>query len=130
MDMEDYKAEYVEFADVPQGAWFEQYVSIAKQNGLVSGMGNNMFGVGENITRQDMAVMLYNAMRKNGYTNSGAKNNFADSDACADYATVAIAELAALGVINGVGDDAFDPTATATRAQAAVIINRALEYLN
>jgi len=130
MGMENYESEYASFSDVPQGAWFEKYVSIAKQYGLVSGIGNNMFGTDQNISRQDMAVMIYNAMCKKGFKNSGAQNDFADSALCADYANVAIAELSALEIITGVGENLYDPTATATRAQAAVIINRALKYLN
>ena len=41
----------------------------------------------------------------------------------------AIAELSDIGVINGVGDNMFAPEKTATRAEAAVIIERALQYL-
>ena len=130
MGIENNTAESADFSDVPEDAWFEKYISIAKYNGLVSGVGNNMFGVNQNITRQDMAVMIYNAMCKKGFVNSGAKNNFADYNLCADYANNAIAELSALGIINGVGDNLYSPNETATRAQAAVIVNRALKYLS
>lgn len=130
MGLEDTSAEYAGFSDVPYGVWFEKYISIAKENSLVSGIGDNLFGTGMNITRQDMAVMLYNAMCKKGYVKTEAENNFADAEKCADYAKEAVAELSALGIINGVGDNLYEPTQTATRAQAAVIINRALDYLN
>ena len=127
--LEEETAEYCGYSDVVLGAWYEKPVSIAKNLNLVAGIGDNMFGVGANITRQDMAVMIYNAMCRNGYTASGAENNFADKELCAAYANEAIAELSSIGFINGVGDNNFDPKAAATRAQAAVIINRALEYL-
>ena len=129
MGIENIQAEYAGFSDVPRDAWFEKYISVAKAGGLVSGIGDNLFGTGMDITRQDMAVMLYNAMCKNGFAPTGAVNSFEDRESCGDYAVTAIAELAELGIINGVGDNLFDPTATATRAQAAVIINRALSYL-
>ena len=127
--LEEETAEYCGYSDVALGDWYEKYVSIAKKLNIVSGIGDNLFGVGADITRQDMAVMIYNAMCKNGYTTSGAENNFADKDLCAAYANEAISELSSIGIINGVGDNNFDPKSTATRAQAAVIINRALKYL-
>lgn len=130
MGLENTSAEYAGFSDVSYGAWFEKYISIAKANGLVSGIGDNLFGTDMNITRQDMAVMLYNAMCKKGYVKTEAENNFADAEKCADYAGEAVAELSALGIINGVGDNLYEPAQTATRAQAAVIINRALDYLD
>ena len=128
-ELEEETAEYCGYSDVALGDWYEKYVSIAKKLNIVSGIGDNLFGVGADITRQDMAVMIYNAMCKNGYTTSGAENNFADKDLCAAYANEAISELSSIGIINGVGDNNFDPKSTATRAQAAVIINRALKYL-
>lgn len=118
-----------EFSDVESGAWYEKYVLIAKENRLINGIGNNVFGIGNNVSRQDMAVMIYNAMLKKGYQPKGTELAFADSDSIADYAKAAVAELFGAGIITGVGDNNFDPNGEATRAQAAVIIFRALEYL-
>ena len=117
------------FSDVVSGAWYENTINVAKQNGLINGIGDNNAGIGMEITRQDMAVMIYNAMLRRGYVPKGVANNFTDNADCADYANTAIAEMSALGIINGVGDNRFDPNGIATRAQAAVIINRALSYL-
>ena len=93
-------------------------------------MDDNSFGSGIGISRQDMAVMIYNAMKLKGYVASGQENNFADKALCADYANEAIAELSSKGIVGGVGDNMFDPSGEATRAQSAVIINRALSYLD
>ena len=73
--------------------------------------------------------MIYNAMLKKGYQPKGTELAFADSDSIANYAKTAVAELFGTGIITGVGDNSFDPNGEATRAQAAVIIFRALEYL-
>ena len=56
--------------------------------------------------------------------------SFNDSENISDYAKEAVAELSALGIINGVGDGMFQPKSVATRAQAAVIIDNVFEYLN
>lgn len=117
------------FSDVQRGAWYEKYVTIAKENALVDGIGNDMFGVGNNISRQDMAVMIYNAMLKNGYEPTNYELAFDDGDSVSDYAKQAVGELSGLEIISGVGDNNFEPRSYATRAQAAVIIYRALEFL-
>ena len=117
----------IEFADVEAGAWYEQYVNVAAQNKIVSGIGNGVFGVGDNITRQDAAVILNNAVKmivENG------KLDFTDSDEISAYAKEAVKQLSTIGVINGIGDGSFAPKANCTRAQAAVMIYRLLGYIN
>ena len=112
------------FQDVT-GDWSEKYVSIAYKHKLVNGISGDLFGKGREIARQDMAVMVYNALLSRGYVSANADYNF--NDECSDYARIAISELSAIGVINGVGDGYFDPHGVSTRAQAAVIISRALK---
>lgn len=129
MKLQDEEAQNAEFSDVGADAWFKDYVNVAKKFGISRGMSADKFGTGAEISRQDMAQMIYNAMKIKGYMPVGAQNTFSDSAACADYAKEAIAELCTKGVVGGVGDNMFDPQGIATRAQAAVIISRALEYL-
>lgn len=115
------------YVDVPAGAWYEQYVCSATEHGICSGIGDSKFGVGANITRQDMCVMIYNAIKANGDSLASGEIEFSDAADIADYASEAVGALANVGIVNGVGDNLFDPNGTATRAQAAVIINNALE---
>ncbi len=117
------------FSDVESGAWYEPYIGAAYNEKITKGVGDGLFGVGREITRQDMTVMIYNAMVDNGYKAKGASLNFTDKDTCAEYAKTAIAELSDMGIINGVGENMFNPLGKATRAEAAVIIYRALSYL-
>lgn len=121
---ENYENKY---DDVQTGAWYDNYVRIATANSICQGVGDNVFGVGMNITRQDMCVMLANAMQAKGYSLKGGELEFADKENVADYAYSAVSSLSALKIVNGVGDNMFDPQGIATRAQAAVIINNALE---
>lgn len=115
------------YIDVPSGAWYEKYVCSATEHGICSGIGDSKFGVGSNIKRQDMCVMIYNAIKANGGSLAAGGIEFADAADIADYAAEAVGALANAGIVNGVGDNMFDPNGTATRAQAAVIINNALE---
>ena len=117
------------FSDVDASAWYAPYVYAAYNNNLVNGISENEFGVSLDILRQDMAVMIYNAIKQKGYIPSGAELAFDDKDSISDYANEAVAELSALGIINGMGDGRFAPREKATRAQSAVIIERALKYL-
>ena len=111
-----------EFTDIPAGDWSVQYVASAKAAGFVNGIGVGKFGYGASITREDMAVMIYNVMKANGVAFNDAKTDFADYDQISDYAKEAVSALAAKGIINGVGDNMFAPKATATRAQAALLV--------
>ena len=88
-----------------------------------------MFGTGNYITRQDMVVMIYNALK---YRNVDMKTDgfkFDDDGQIADYAKDAVAALHNMGAINGVTDTTFEPTGLATRAQAAKIIYSVLNEL-
>lgn len=51
------------FSDVDQAAWYAPYVAAAQENSIVSGLGDGRFGIGTNITRQDMAVIIANALK-------------------------------------------------------------------
>ena len=111
-----------EFTDIPAGDWSESYVASAKAAGFVNGIGEGKFGYGASITREDMAVMIYNVMKSMGADFSDVNNGFADYDQISDYAKEAVGALTAKGIINGVGDNMFAPKATATRAQAALLV--------
>ncbi len=110
------------FADVPETEWFAPYVSTAKEIGLVNGVSPTEFGVGQNITREQMAAMIYRAGNLLGYVPNGAPKSFTDAISISDYAVEAINALTAGGVINGMSDGSFAPSATATRAEAACMI--------
>ena len=73
--------------------------------------------------------MIYNALVNNGYAFNKGQKEFADSPDISDYAKTAVEALAADGIINGVGDNRFEPHKNATRAEAAVMINNVLEIM-
>lgn len=112
-----------EFSDVKAGAYYEKYVATAKKVGIVNGISENMFGVGKNITRQDLAVMVVNAAKYIEMSLDGDKNiAFSDGETISDYAKDAVESLVKNGAINGFSDNTFRPKNNCTRAQAAKII--------
>lgn len=118
---EDADATVDEFADVTENDWYYSFVAAAYNNGIISGYDNGTFGSSDNITRQDMAVIIYRAANAAGVelneVNEG--KTFGDDAEIASYASEAVYALVKAGVINGMTDTEFAPTANATRAQAA-----------
>ena len=112
-----------EFTDIPAGDWAESYVASAKAAGFVNGIGEGKFGYGASITREDMAVMIYNVMKLyDPSLQDNMSSKFDDFEEISDYAKEAVGCLVYRGIINGVGDNMFAPKATATRAQAALLV--------
>lgn len=108
------------FADVTSDAWYFDYVNTAYNMGLVTGDDKGNFNPDSQITREDMATMIYRLMGNNEI--KGDVNVFSDANTISDYAKTAVAYLNANGVVNGMGDGTFAPKNPATRAQAAQMI--------
>ncbi|WP_054939687.1 bifunctional 2',3'-cyclic-nucleotide 2'-phosphodiesterase/3'-nucleotidase [Paenibacillus ihuae] len=117
------------FNDVKQGAWYTDSIAAAVQAGLVKGSGNGKFEPGRQITREEMAIMIVNALAGQlpKIDTSAALGQFADKSSIAPYAQEAVAQLTQMGIVNGVDGGKFAPKAIANRAQAAVIIYRMLD---
>ena len=76
-----------DFADVTDGDWFHPYVASGVKQGIINGEGNGLFGTGQPISRQDMAVILYRAAAAAGKNmTAGEISGFTDSEAIASYA--------------------------------------------
>lgn len=120
----------VSFTDAEPSAWYMSYISKAYSEGIVTGKTDGSFGIGENITREDMAVMAMRALEKSGKELSQSGNaSFYDSEDISDYAKSSVNAFAQNGIINGMGDGSFMPKGFATRAQAAKIISRIMTYV-
>lgn len=111
------------FADAG-GAYYTSYLATAKSLGIAQGVGNNKFLPGSNISRQDMFVLLYNAlktMNKLPYTNSSSNKSYSDAEQIASYAMTAIKDLTAEGIVSG-NDGKINPTVSSNRAQMAQLL--------
>ena len=112
----------VEFADVPKNAWYVGAVEYAVQNGLMNGVGGDQFNPEGSMTRAMLVTVLW---RFEGEPEAG-KNTFSDVPNGQWY-TDAVAWAAANGVVNGVGNNRFDPEGKITREQMATILYRYAE---
>ena len=116
----------ISFTDVADSDWYSECVKLAAANGLVQGH-DGMFRPLDKISRQDAAIVIYNAISGAGYTLNGEKT-FDDTSDISDYAKASVSALAANGVING-SDGNFLPLNTLTRAEAVKLIENLLKYI-
>ena len=113
------------FEDVPASEWFYSPVLWANQNEIINGTSPTTFEPLEAITRQDLALMLYRYAGKPAVT--GDLDGFTDGDQVGDWADEAMAWAVAEGIVQGDTPTTLNPTGTATRAEAAAMLQRFLE---
>lgn len=114
-----------EYSDVASDAWYYNAVQWATAENIVGGYGNGIYGPEDDITREQMALMLYRYAQYKGYdtTQSGADvQNFADYEDISDWALEGVTWAVNAGLLNGKGSGILDPTGNATRAEVAQIL--------
>ena len=121
----------VYFTDVKEGEWYVPYVAAAFENGLINGTGNGLFGVENNISRQDIAVIIYRAIKKYNVPVENETNSisFNDEKEISDYASEAVKAMQAMGILSGDENNNFRPYAKATRAEIAKILSLVIEQI-
>lgn len=119
-----------EFSDVDSNRWSYKYIASGYSAGIISGISESEFNPGGQMSRQDMAVMIFRAAQYLGYELSDDDGaDFADITDVSDYAKEAVKALCAAGVINGTGNNMFSPKNIVTRAQAAKIVYELLAQM-
>ena len=112
-----------EFKDTSENDWHYKFIASAKNCGIVNGISAENFGVNQQITRQDMCVMIYRAAKAKGVEFTTEKKEFADFESIDEYAKESVSFMSGEGIINGMGNNMFAPYDVATRAQAAKILH-------
>jgi hypothetical protein len=114
------------FADVEDGQWYTDAVVWANQNGIVTGYGDGLFGTNDNITREQLAAILYRYAEYKGYDVSAAADlaGYSDAGSVSSWAEAAMRWASAEGLITGVTATSLSPSGNATRAQVAMILMR------
>lgn len=111
------------FDDVVAKDWYAKAIQTAVSNGIVKGDGDN-FRPNDSITRQEMAIIAMSAYElKMGELSTG-KINCEDVDDISSWAIDAVSKAYTAGIINGKGDNRFEPKTNTTRAEAATVIIR------
>ena len=117
-----------EFSDVSADEWYAPYIGALAEAGLINGIGGGAFGIGYNISRQDLCVMIYRAFEDK--IPAGNMKAFADEYSISDYAKDAVAALSGAKILNGFTDGTFRPQANCTRAEMAKIVYEVLKLID
>lgn len=126
------RASAAAFGDVAKGDWFADAIATAVEAGIISGYTDGSFRPHEQITREQMAVMLAKALsyvNKSIQANENVLGNYMDNGSISDWAKHSIAELLTAQIMKGKSETTIDPVASASRAEAAVMIKRFLQYV-
>ena len=96
--------------------------------GIVIGSPDNTFGPDDNVSRQEMAVMVFRALGKKPVEALSILHNFNDWSKVPDWSKDALAAIIEAGIINGKPGSIIDPEGYSTRAEAAAVIYRFFNY--
>ena len=124
------------FSDVANGKWYSNAILWANSQGIVSGYTNGSYGINDNITREQIAKMLYLYGEKKGYEVKGraALDDFTDKSKVSNWATDfmqwAVDAKMISGKPNGDGTFRLDPKGQATRAECAKMLSMFLQKYN
>ncbi len=111
------------FADVAEGTWYTDAVIWAYNAEVVKGISDTAFAPGANITREQIATILYRYAGADAVAED-ALADFTDADQVNDWAVEAMNWAVAVGLINGMDETTLAPQGNATRAQIATILMR------
>ena len=116
------------FTDVEADTWYTDAVAWAAQNGIVNGVSDTEFAPGDDITREQLAVILYRYAAYQGYDVSQRADlsGFGDASSISGYAQEALSWAHAQGLVLGFEDGSLRPQGTASRAQIAAVLMRFL----
>lgn len=116
------------FTDCKDGSYYANAVLWAYENKIVSGRGETSFEPLATMTRQEMAVILYNySVFKGAAEVTEPELAYADAESVASWALAAVDYCTDAKLMNGVTDTTFDPTGSANRAMGATVMVRILE---
>lgn len=98
--------------------------------GVVNGVGNNLFDPMSDLTREQAATMLYRLAAAAGKPLPDVSASFADKNSISSWASKEVGAVQAAGIMNGVGNNRFDPKGSYTTEQSIVTMLRMYRYLN
>ena len=119
------------FRDVSRLDWFGAPVAWAAANGIVAGYGDHRFGPNDNVTREQLVAILYKYTQFKKYDltmKSTGLDKYPDCASISNYAMIPMLWAVSNGVISGT-DRGLEPTASANRAQVAVMMKAYHEHV-
>jgi len=116
------------FTDVPSDSYYADAVAWAEDNGIVNGYGSEIFAPDDNITREQIAAIMYRFASYKGEDvsiyESTKLDGFKDSDSISDWAVDAMKYAVGSGLIKGRTEDMLMPLGNASRAESVTVLCR------
>lgn len=124
-DLSKYEGSVSKLSDVKPDAYYAAAVNWAVDNGIVAGYENGKFGVNDNITREQVATILYRYVKPDGIVYiTNPLQSYPDYDSISYFAKDTLLWAVLNGIISGMGDGRLAPTESASRAQIVSILER------
>lgn len=119
------------FDDVYSGDWYNAAVTWAAENNIVDGYGDGKFGPTDNITREQIAAIIFRYAVYKGYDVSAMADlsGFIDANEISSWALQALSMANATELINGRGNGVLDPLGNAKRCEVAAILHRFVQNI-
>lgn len=120
----------VTFSDVDANAYYAKYVGWANENGIIKGIGENKFDPYANVTREQMAVIMYKfAALLNKAAVADVSLTYPDSASISSWGVEGAKYCQETKVIEGRTGGIFAPQESATRAEVAAVIERFIKTI-
>lgn len=117
------------FKDVGMQDWYYNLVMVGFANGVITGDEDGNFCPNDQISRQDIATILYRVI-PDAEKLSSVNLNFYDKNLIEEYAIEAVSALNSSKIISGYDDGTFRPNSFATRAEAAHLLYNTMKFCN
>ncbi len=121
--VEGYYNKFYQPTDDITGGWYESAIRDLNRRGIMVGEGNGIFAPNRSVTRAEFAQLISNSLSL-----PAGDATFKDLNDVNSTLRDGIKRTASAGIISGRGDGNFDPNTPITREEAAVIVNKALQY--
>ena len=119
----------IPFADIDMGAYYANAVIWAQQNGIINGISDTMFAPDENVTREQIAAIMFRYAIYKGMDAVTLEENlhFTDANEISEYAVSAMNWAVGCKLMQGKTATTINPKDNATRAEIATILKRFIE---
>ena len=124
LEYEAYADGELNFSDVSDDSWYAKAVLWAYNNDIISGKTETEFDPNSDITREQIAAILYRYAKTKGYNSDSDEITYSDVKDIAEYAIDSVKWAYCAGIMTGDENGNFNPKAGTTRAQAASVFMR------
>ncbi len=111
------------FYDVDIDKWYGKSIAWVSEIGVMSGYDNGNFGPNDEVTREQMAVILSNYIKYKNIVipKDNSDVSFSDKDTVSSWAISSVEDMKRYGIMSGVGENKFAPKSSANRVEVASV---------